>query len=130
MYTKPGTPVRRRRHTAEFKAKVVEEGRRPGISIAAVALAHGVNANLLRRWIQDAEAPKGGERRAKSADFVEVPLLPAPAKATPAKPASAKPATSLAEIRIEVRRGPMTVTVTWPTQAASECASWLREWLR
>jgi transposase-like protein len=108
----------------------VEEGRRPGISIAAVALAHGVNANLLRKWIQDAEAPKGGERPAKSAEFVEVPLLPAPAKPTPAKAAPTKPATPLAEIRIEVRRGPMTVTMTWPSQAASECASWLREWLR
>jgi transposase-like protein len=27
----------------------------PGMSMAAVAMAHGVNANLLRRWVRDAE---------------------------------------------------------------------------
>ena len=42
---------RRRRHSAEFKAKVVEECRRPGASMAAIALAHGLKANLLRRWV-------------------------------------------------------------------------------
>ncbi|MFT7721726.1 MAG: transposase [Roseateles sp.] len=46
---------RRRRHTAEFKAAVIEECLRPGVSIAAVALAHGLNANMLRKWVIDAE---------------------------------------------------------------------------
>jgi transposase-like protein len=40
---------RRRRHTAEFKTTVIEECLRPGVSIAAVALAHGLNSNLLRK---------------------------------------------------------------------------------
>jgi transposase len=39
----------RRRYSAEFKAAVVEECMHPGISIAAVGLAHGLNANLLRK---------------------------------------------------------------------------------
>ena len=34
------------------------------------------------------------------------------------------------DIRIEVRRGVSTVTVNWPLQGASECAAWLRQWLR
>ena len=42
---------RRRTHSAEFKAKVVAACRQPGVSIAAVALANGLNANLLRRWV-------------------------------------------------------------------------------
>jgi len=41
----------RRQHSAEFKAKVVAACRKPGVSIAAVALANGLNANLLRRWV-------------------------------------------------------------------------------
>jgi transposase-like protein len=41
----------RRHHSAEFKAKVVEDCRGAGVSMAAVALAHGLNANLLRRWM-------------------------------------------------------------------------------
>jgi len=38
MYIKPGMPGRRRRrYSDEFKAKVAEECRRPGVSIASVA---------------------------------------------------------------------------------------------
>jgi transposase len=44
-------PIRRRRHHAsEFKQRLVALCQ-PGVSISGVALAHGVNANLLRRWI-------------------------------------------------------------------------------
>jgi transposase len=35
-----------------------------------------------------------------------------------------------ADIRIELRRGAAMVSVSWPVSAASECAAWLREWLR
>ena len=42
---------RRRRHSDEFKAQAVAECARPGVSIAAIALHHGMNANLLRRWL-------------------------------------------------------------------------------
>lgn len=41
---------RRRRHSAEFKAMVVQECLRPGVSMSAVALAHNLNANMLRKW--------------------------------------------------------------------------------
>jgi transposase-like protein len=46
---------RRRRHSAEFKAKAIAACLQPEISIAAVALARGLNANLLRRWMVEAE---------------------------------------------------------------------------
>lgn len=43
-------PARHRRtHSIEFKADLVTMCRQPGISVSAVAQAHGVNANLLRR---------------------------------------------------------------------------------
>ena len=45
----------RRRHNFEFKAAVIQECMRPGVSIAAVALAHSLNANMLRKWLIDAE---------------------------------------------------------------------------
>ena len=35
----------------EHKRAVVERCLAPGASVAAVALAHGLNANLVRRWI-------------------------------------------------------------------------------
>ena len=41
----------RRTYTPEYKSAVVRECDAPGVSVAGVALAHGINANLLRRWI-------------------------------------------------------------------------------
>ncbi|MCZ8400551.1 transposase [Achromobacter xylosoxidans] len=37
-----------------MKARIVAECRQPGISIAGVALSHGVNANLVHKWIRQA----------------------------------------------------------------------------
>lgn len=34
-----------------FKAQVVQECLSPDVSIASVALRHGINANLVRKWI-------------------------------------------------------------------------------
>ena len=42
---------RRRRHCAEFKAAVIEECLRPGVSMASVPLAHDLNANMPRKWV-------------------------------------------------------------------------------
>ncbi|MEO3714642.1 transposase [Roseateles flavus] len=44
---------RRRVHSAEFKAQAVRALQQPGVSMAAVAMAHGINANLLRRWVHE-----------------------------------------------------------------------------
>ena len=54
---------RRRRHGEDFKAHVVAECARPGVSIAAIALRHELNANLLRRWVAQAGVIDGEERQ-------------------------------------------------------------------
>jgi transposase len=41
----------RRTFTLEYKLGVVKECSAPGTSVAAIALQHRINANLLRRWI-------------------------------------------------------------------------------
>ncbi|MFX8098745.1 transposase, partial [Acinetobacter baumannii] len=53
----PTTPAGRswRRHSAEFKSRVIELARQPGVSTAAVALSNGLNANMLRRWVREAD---------------------------------------------------------------------------
>jgi transposase len=53
-----GSPTerrRRRRYSDQFKAKVVAACQATGVSVAAVAMEHRLNANLLRRWIDQAE---------------------------------------------------------------------------
>ena len=112
---------RRRAHSAEFKAQVVAACRSPGVSIAAVAMANGVNANLARRWVVDAERRGAGVLASVASSAVPttfVPLQLPPVEVAPA------------DIRIELRRGPIAVNVSWPCAAASECAAWMRELLR
>jgi transposase len=125
----------RRRHAPEFREQVVQACRQPGVSIAAVALANGLNANMVRKWVIDAEArpartvtadPGGpapvGDEPAPSPPPSFLPLaLRAPAAPTP-MPAD--------EIRIELQRGATAIKVTWPSTAAADCAAWLRELLR
>ena len=116
---------RRRHHPEEFKQAVIEACCEPGASVAGIAMANGVNANQVRRWMRERgiEVPK---RRmlmpaaqpvlATAPEFVQLPL-------TPAAPASG-------DIRIEIRRGNAVIKVDWPVQASGDCAAWLRDWLR
>jgi transposase len=41
----------RRTYSPEYKLEIVDECSVPGVSVAAVALTHRINANLVRRWI-------------------------------------------------------------------------------
>ena len=43
-------PRRRREHSAEFKRELVARSLEPGVSVAAVAMDGGINANLLFGW--------------------------------------------------------------------------------
>ncbi len=44
------TPRRRREHSAEFKKELVTRSLEPGVSVAAIAMEGGINANLLFGW--------------------------------------------------------------------------------
>lgn len=121
--------ARRRRHTDEFKSSVVAQCTVPGVSIAAVALQNGLNANLLRRWVNEAGLSKervdqaqGVAAEATAAGSLEVTGF------VPVKLASSEP--SKDTIAIEVRRGPVLVKLSWPLTAMAECGAWLRELLR
>lgn len=107
---------RKRRHSAEFKAKVIEACRHPGVSIAAVALDHRLNANMLRIWVAKAQQVDGAPPKpAITPAFVPVPI-------TPPKPKS--------DIVIDIQRGSAKVQMHWPCEAAADCAALLRDWLR
>ena len=111
---------RRRRHSAAFKAESVAACLQPGVSIAAAALSRGLNANLLRRWVIDAEraGTVPGEFRSdvQPAAAIKAGFVPV-----------AVSCDSGAMIRIEIRRGSCVVNVQWPASAARECALLLRE---
>jgi transposase len=128
MQTQPAVDGRRRRrlHSDEFKANLVASCSQPGMSMAAVAMGNGVNANLLRRWVREAELRPGGDR-----PDAPVATIAPPSGAPPAFVPLPLPARSVAsDIRIELRRGATSVTVTWPAGAAADCAGWMRELLK
>ncbi|PTB16721.1 IS66 family insertion sequence hypothetical protein [Trinickia symbiotica] len=117
-------PVRRRRHSKEFKAEVMRAAMQPHVSIAAVALHYRLNANLVRTWITRQAKRQGATQASHStnvspAEFVPLQLATAP---------SAAP--SPGAIEVEVRRGATTITVRWPLSAAGDCGAWLQGWLR
>ena len=99
--------------------------------MAAIAMARGINANLLRRWVREAEmTPVVGN---DSGNSVAVRDAGVPERKTVFVPVKLPEPTApvlQADIRIELQRGATAVTVTWPASAASECAAWMRELLR
>lgn len=136
----------RRVHDAEFKAKVLGECRQPGASIAAVALRHGLNANVVRQWL----AGRGIKRAGLLAPGCEVPVaasapmakvnpapvvdaqfvalaLPAPDRSLPRVEGPATTSAGTPDIHIEWRSGAARLTVSWPAAQAESCATWLRE---
>jgi transposase len=48
--------VARRPHSEALKARVLAECSQQGVSVAKVAQAHGLNANLVHKWRRAAEA--------------------------------------------------------------------------
>ncbi|MFB0936220.1 MAG: transposase [Propionivibrio sp.] len=114
-------PMRHRRHhLEEFKQAVIAACCEPDASVAGIAMANGINANQVRRWMRERgiEAPT---RRlpmltGMAPAFVPVPIAPA----TPESPA----------IRIEIRRGNAAIKIHWPVQASGDCGAWLSDWLR
>jgi transposase len=126
----PSKPVRRRRHSPELKAKVVAACAAPGASVAAVALAHDLNANLVHKWRRgQGLGPMRGRvpvpPRSVGVARPEFVALSLPA----ALPSVAKP-TAAAHIHIAIERAGSSVAVSWPVTAAAACGAWLREWLR
>jgi transposase len=126
----------RRMHGAELKVQVLAQCQEPGASVAAVALAHGLNVNLVRKWLVGRGIKRTGlpaprtvthmqpavaGPAASSMQFIPVELAPA---ATPTDEAAAS---SVSDIHIELTRGGTQLCVRWPSTQADSCATWLRE---
>jgi len=128
---------RRREYTGQFKAAVLEQTRQPGASVSAVALSHGLNPNMVHRWLREARQQVALERlQGTAAAFVPL-RLPEVSQASVASHSNLEvaqktlPNESIQNIRIEIERpGSGSVTVYWPLSAAAQCAQLLRDVLR
>ena len=116
----------RRTYSPEFKAQLVAACRIPGMSVASVARNHGINHNILHRWLR--ELPGSDQPRTHSPvdltppGFIELPLPAALPTRTP-------PATERC-VHLDLQRGDLSLKLSWPASSAAECAVWLRELLR
>ena len=108
----------RRRYSRDFKAQVMVECDVPGASVAKVAMLHGINTNVVHGWRKLArEAARVTVPRQQ--EFIPI-RLPQPAD-------QAEPERG---IEVELRRGAMTMKITWPSSASADFAVWTRELLR
>lgn len=91
-----------------FKAQVVQECLQPGATVSSVAISHGINANVIRKWL-----PLYRDQLPAA--------LPAfvPLRSTP------KQQTQGLAI-IELLLGEQSITVKWPTTDPQGCARFVR----
>ena len=109
----------RRHYSAEFKQELVQLCRQPGMSVASVARRHGINHNIVHRWIRE-HAPG---MTVVTADAAAVPgFIPVPL------PVNAAPVDAVIEVRIS--RGDLNLEIRWPASAAASAGNWLQGLLR
>lgn len=91
-----------------FKAQVVQECLQPGATLSSVAISHGINANVIRKWL-----PLYRDQPPAA--------LPAfvPLRANPKRPEESS-------ATIELPLGEQTLTVKWPTSDPEGCARFIR----
>lgn len=94
-----------------LKAQIVQECLQPGVSLASVALRHGINANLVRKWL-----PVYRDCQALALPAfvpIKLPSLPLPDQQM--------------FVTIEVPFGQQNLTVKWPSTDPVGCARFIRE---
>ena len=101
----------RKSNSKSFKAQVVHECQQPGVSVAAIAMSHSINANVVRRWL-----PLFRDQQAV--------VLPAfvPVNLAPVNPKPKAPAPAV----IELPFGEQIITVKWPSSDPEGCVRFVR----
>lgn len=118
---------RRRTYSQEFKSEVIQCCQQLGVSVAAVARAYDLHPNLLRRWLtvfeQQARAAapvpavSAGTTMQTQTAFISL---------DPQTCASPMPPRKTERIHVEVTGAGLTARVSWPMEAARDCANWLK----
>ena len=128
--------LKRRKYSAELKAQVVNECAAPGASVARVAMARGINANVVHSWRQIARTQRSTSATPTHTPTQFVPVVmastvPATQDAAPASVVAASTRTAAPftppYIEVELRRGTTTLKLLWPATACAQLGVWTRE---
>ena len=114
----PASRPQRRFYSPQLKSQVMQECRQSGASVAGVALSHGINANIVHRWLRE------------FTPTALVPQLQAFVPFTLDEPAPGASPQAAPDIRVEVQRANATIVVKWPLQGSAACTTRLRKLLR
>jgi transposase len=115
----------RRTHSAEFKAQVLSECQQPGASLAAVAVAHGLNPNVVRKWLAGQNVKRMGASMPATAQRVP-PLQFVAVELTKPEHRLANLPASQPDIRIELERGGLQLKLQCAASAGPAYAALLR----
>ena len=91
-----------------FKAQIVRECLQPGASVSSVAINHGINANVIRKWLPI---------------YRDKPAVSLPAF-VPLQPMSKRHADETVVIALPL--GDKSITVKWPSSDPDGCARFIR----
>lgn len=121
----PIHPTRRthRTYTREFKAQLVAACQQPGVSIAALATSQAMNANVLHRWLKEHARSGCHQLNAASPSGSQIATLPAPAF-IPVRLPAVRHEPSIPALKVEIHKGALSMTITWPINATSDFAQW------
>ena len=114
-----------RTYTREFKAELVAACRVPGASIAAVAGANAMNANVLHRWLKEhARSGCHGQPESGNANLSSVALQQRVPAFIPVQLSAPDPGSQAQAIEVDIRKGTFTMRIKWPASAGADFASW------
>ena len=112
-----------RTYTPQFKAQLVAACQQPSISIAALATQHAMNANVLHRWLKEHQL--SGRHQLLEPDQRVISHIPPQTPAfIPLTLPLVTPPPGGQEVKIELRKGALSVALTWPLSATADLASW------
>ncbi len=130
---------RRRQHSPHYKAELVQLCLTGGASLASIAVDHGLNPNLLRRWVQEHERlglhglDMGPQESSSNGPTVNATpaVWPAflPVDVAPVEAAASRMTDSACAVRIELNANRINLTVHWPHTRPRELAHWIKELL-
>lgn len=115
----------RRNHSPEFKAQVLSECQQPGASVAAVAVANGLNPNVVRKWLAGQNLKRMGAPMPATAPRVQ-PLQFVPVELAKPEHHLANLPASQPDIRIELERGGLQLKLQCAASAGPAYAALLR----
>jgi transposase-like protein len=113
-----------RRHSEEFRKRIIESCLQPGVSVSAIAVANQLNTNMVRTWVKEYRELRGYPPLSRRPE--REPDEPAPMMV----PIQIREAGTDAGIRVSVRMADREIEVNWPIADARTCIQWLREVLR